>query len=211
MELTELERAWQGLDQRLAGLEHELQATRRHRTLDTVRRRLRWLGFWQAVQLAVGAAIVLWAGPYWIGHWGQWHLVGYGLGIHVYGLALLITAVVQLLSVAWVDYRKPVAEVQQRLLMLRRVRVWGERWGVVLGFAVWMPVLFALLAAMGMDLWTTRPGVVLANAGLAGVLAATAWGVTQRHRERFARDASGRSLLAAEAELSELRDATPRG
>src|SRR5690606_416128 len=150
MELTELQQAWQRLDTRLAGLEAEARTLRRERGLDRLRSRLRLFSLAQGLQLLAGVAIVLMAGPWWVRHWGEWHLVPYGVAIHAWGLALLIIALVQLMLAWLLDYSKPLATVQRQLLRLRRVRVWGERWLLVAGFAVWMPLVFAGLATFGL-------------------------------------------------------------
>lgn len=208
MEMTELERAWRSLDERLAGLERYARCEREHRALDGVRDRLRWLGLLQLVQLAIGVAVVLVVGPWWVSHWGQWHLVAYGVGVHVYGVALLVVALLQLFVIAWLDYRRPVATVQKRLLLLRRIRLWSERWLLPLGFFAWMPATFAVLAAWGMDLWLARPGVVLANAAVAMLLAGAAAWYTHgpRFRSHFEREAIGGTLANAEAELTAFLD-----
>src|SRR5688500_7700780 len=156
MELTELERAWKGLDERLAGLERHARGEREHRVAEGVRVRLRGVAFWQLVQLAIGIAIVLVAGPYWIGHWGSAHLVVYGIAIHLYGLALLIVAATQLMQLWRVDYRRPVLDVQKRLLELSWFRVRSERWLLVAGFVAWVPAVFAIAAAAGLDVWLTN-------------------------------------------------------
>jgi len=206
MELTELERAWQGLDERLAGLERHARAEREYRVLDGVRGRLRWIGLFQTLQLLVGLAIVLVVAPWWVERWGSWHLVAYGVVVHAYGLSLLIVALLQLFVVGWLDFRKPVATVQKRLLLLRRIRLWGERWLLPVAFFAWMPATFALLASMGMDIWLSHPGTVVTNAAVAVVLAgAAAWYTFgPRFRGHFERDAIGGSLAAAQAELDAL-------
>ena len=51
----------------------------------------------------------------------------YGIAIHLYGLALLILAVTQLMAVWRVDYRQPVVTVQRRLVQLACLRVRSER------------------------------------------------------------------------------------
>lgn len=204
MEMTELERAWQGLDDRLAGLEKHARREREHRVFDGVRARLRLLAIGQLVQLVVGVLIVLAAGPYWVGHWGTPHLVVYGVAIHAYGLALLIVAVTQLMQLWRVDYRQPVLVVQKRLLQLAWFRVRSERGLLVAGFLVWVPVVFALAAAAGLDVWRTSPLTVWLNLA-AGVVLATgvAW-ATFRWRDAFARDALGRPLRAAQQEIADL-------
>lgn len=211
MEMNELERAWQGLDQRLAGLERHARQQRVHRTFDSVRSRLRLLTIGQLAQLAVGVAIVLVAGPYWVGRLGQPHLAVYGIAIHLYGLALLIAAVTQLMTVWRIDYRQPVLTVQKRLLQLASLRVRCERWLLVAGFVAWVPFVFAMAAAGGLDLWIIRPGVVLANLAVGVALAASVGWLTHRFRDRFACDAAGRSLREAEQELAALLGADDAG
>lgn len=205
IEMHELEQAWQGLDERLeqqGALLHEL---RRRDAVDAVRARLRGMSLRQLAQLAVGLLIVLWAGGYWVDHWGQAHLVAYGMAIHLYGLALLIAAAVQLTRLVRMDYRAPVLDVQRQLLALRRLRIRSERGLLILGFVMWVPLLFvAVRRFLHLDVWLTRPEVVWWNlAAGVGLAAVVAW-LTHRFRDMFARDAAGRSLREAEAELAEL-------
>ena len=207
MEMSELERAWQGLDERLAGLERHARREREHRAFDTVRARLRGLTIGQMVQLVVGVGIVLFAGPYWVGHLDDaTHLVVYGIAIHLYGLALLILAATQLMAVWRVDYRQPVVTVQRRLVQLAWLRVRSERWLLMAGFVVWVPVIFAAAAAVGIDAWTTNPWSVLANLAVGLAMAAGVGWLTWRYPDRFFKDACGRSLREAQRELAELVD-----
>jgi hypothetical protein len=102
------------------------------------------------------------------------------------------------------DYRRPVLEVQSRLLTLSRVRVCTERWLLMAGFVAWVPFVFAMAAAGGLDVWVTRPGVVLANLAVGLAMAAGVGWLSLRFRDRFACDATGRSLVEAEKELAAL-------
>lgn len=205
IEMQELEQAWQGIDERLeqhGALLHEL---RRRDAVDVARAHLHRLSLRQLAQLAIGILIVLWAGGYWVDHWGQPHLVVYGVAIHAYGLALVVAAAVQLARVARVDYRAPVLDVQRQLLALRRLRVRSERGLLILGFVMWVPFLFvAVRRFLHLDVWLARPEVVWWNlAAGVGLAAGVAW-FTHRFRDAFERDAAGRSLREAEAELAEL-------
>lgn len=186
------------------GISEANAGTRLGRIRERLRRRLRLFSLAQGLQLLAGVAIVLMAGPWWVRHWGEWHLVAYGVAIHAWGLALLIIALVQLMLAWLLDYSKPLATVQRQLLRLRRVRVWGERWLLVAGFAVWMPLVFAGLATFGLDVWELRPSVVWFNLAFALALSGGVAWYSLRCRERFERDALGRSLRAAQAELDEL-------
>jgi hypothetical protein len=181
-----------------------LQQIQRRHGIKAARARLRLVSLGQIVQLVVGSLIVLWAGSYWFAHLGQTHLAVYGVAIHLYGLGLLIASALQLARLARVDYRKPVLEVQRQLVALRRLRIGSDRLLTIAGFVVWVPIVFVAANAVGLDVWQARPAAVLANlaAGL-GLAALVAW-LMHRFRDTFERDATGRSLREAEAELAEL-------
>ncbi len=204
MELDELQRAWQSVGARLDAQALELGEFRRAGVLDAARSRLRVVTAWQWTQLAIGLLIVGWAGGYWWDHRDQTHLLVYGVGVHLYGIALLVTSVLQLTRLLRIDYCKPVLEVQRALVELRRLRVRSERALLVLGFVAWVPLLFIALRAIGIDAWLRSPGNVLANLAAGIVLAGLAFWLTHRFRDRFERDAVGRSLREAEAELAAL-------
>lgn len=205
--MHELEQAWGGLDARMSQQDVLLRRIDTYRAMDNVRSRLRLVSVGQVAQLVIGLLIVLWAGGYWWDHLGgQTHVVVYGIGLHIYGLALLIAAAAQLGRVATIDYRQPVMLVQGQLLALRRVRVQSERILLVLGFIAWVPLVFVVMRSVGMDLWLTRPAVVLWNLGAGVVMAGVVAVLMQRFRGTFEKDAAGASLREAEAELAELAD-----
>jgi hypothetical protein len=204
MEMDELEQAWARLDARLGHQDALLQQIRRLRGVDAVRSRLRLVSVGQLVQLAIGVAIVLWAGGYWYAHLGQAHLVVYGVALHLYGIALLVVSALQLVQLARVDYRQPVLELQGRLLRLRRLRSRSERVLLMAGMIAWVPLVFVGLAAIGKDVWLTRPGVVWSNLAVGVVLALLVDWLVRRYPATFDRDAAGRSLREAEAALAEL-------
>jgi hypothetical protein len=204
MEMTELQRAWADLDSRLARQTVELQQLRRANVFDRLRDRLRPLGTALWLQLLVGVAAVLLAGGYWTARLDQPHLVFYGVCVHLFGIGLLVTAIVQLAQLGRLEPGLPVLALQRRLLRLRRLRIGGERWLMAGGFFVWAPLAFLLLARYGMDLWPSRPGVVLGNLGFAVLLSLAMLWASYRFRDWFERDASGGSLAQAEAELGEV-------
>lgn len=204
MELDELQRAWTSLDAQLARQSVELRRLREAGSVSAARDRLRRVTLGQWVQLAIGLAIVVWAGGYWWGHLGTTHLVVYGLGLHAYGLALVIGSATQLAMLLGLDYRKPVLEVQRKLVALRKARVCSERALLVLGFVAWVPLVFVALNAIGLDMWRLRPMVVLSNLGVGLVLSGLVYWLTGRFRERFENDSSGRGLREAQAELDAL-------
>lgn len=204
MEMHELEQAWNGFDQRLARQDARLRQIQGRHGVESARSRLHLLSLGQLLQLLIGIAVVLWAGAYWVGKLGQAHLVVYGIAIHLYGLALAISAGFQLWRVARIDARRPVLEVQRELVSLRRLRATSERVLLMLGFVIWVPVVFVVAHAGGIDVWQTSPWTVLANLGVSVALAALVAWLTHRYRDAFERDAAGRSLRAAEQELADL-------
>lgn len=205
MEMTELERAWAGLEQQLAAQEKTLRRIESHRRLDDVRARLRLLTLGQWAQLAIGLLIVSWGGGYWWDHWGSPHLVAYGLGIHLYGLGLLVFAGLQLARVLTLDYRQPVLETQRALLALRRLRILSERVLLPAGMLAWVPMLFALLQRFGLDVWQVQPAAVWWNLAAGVALALLFAWLMQRFPAFFDREAVGRSLRQAEDELAEVQ------
>lgn len=204
MELDELEKAWQSVGARLDAQALELREFRRVGALGAARSRLRAMTAGQWAQLAVGLLIVSWAGGYWWDRMDQPHLVVYGVGVHVYGITLLAAAALQLTHLLRMDYRRPVIEVQRALVELRWLRVRSERALLVLGFIAWVPLLFIALRALRVDVWLINPAQVWLNLAAGAVLSGLAYWLTRRFRDRFERDAAGRSLREAEAELAEL-------
>jgi hypothetical protein len=206
MEIDELQQAWKGIDARLARQDLALRALHRDHALGAVRSRLRGISVGLVLQMLVGLLLVLWAGAYWVDRLTQTHLAIYGIALHLYGLALLVTAALQLSRLLRIDYRAPVLQVQRRVLGLRRLRIRCERGLVLAGAVAWLPALLVVMNAMGIDLWVTRPAVVFANLAVAAGLVLLAGGMMLRFRDTFDRDASGRSLRDAEADLAELLD-----
>lgn len=206
MEMHELEQAWNSIDSRLGQQEALLRRIDTYRAMDNVRSRLRLVSAGQIMQLVIGLGIVLWAGGFWWDRVSQTHLMLYGMGIHLYGIALLVTAGLQLYRLSVIDYRQPVTIVQAQLMALRRVRGQTERALLVIGFVAWVPFLFLVLQRFGMDVWLTRPSVVWWNLGAGVVLALLMLLLVWRFPARFAKDAAGKGLRESEAELAELLD-----
>lgn len=201
MELQELERAWGGMERRLAAQDRELAALRRGAGLSKARARLRWVSIGQALQLAVGLGFVLWAGSYWWERRDTPQLLAYGLAIHAYGIALLALAAVQLARLARIDYDAPVLAVQEQLHALGCIRVRHERALLMAGCVMWVPFLLVVLHALGLDVWRHSPANVWANLGFGVVLALAAGWATRRWAARFERGAIGDALREAEADL----------
>ena len=204
MELHELESAWKTLDAQVAQQDVELRQLRRQNLGMRMRGKLMRASVGQWAQLAIGLLFALWGGGYWFDHLGTPHLVAYGLAVHAYGIALLATAVVMLLHLAAVDYAQPVADVQQRLLTLRRTRIRSERVCWIVGAVVWVPIMMIALRTIGLDAWLANPGWVLGNLAAAVAIAAAAAWVMWRKPAWFAKMSMDGPLADVERQLADI-------
>ncbi|WOS39430.1 hypothetical protein [Xanthomonas rydalmerensis] len=209
MELDELKAAWIDYGRQLERQTARSDALQRVRGLHGIGRRVRLLAGAQWLQLAIGLLFSLWGGAAWTDHWGSWHLVAYGLALHGYGLALLLTAAVQLRRIGAIDYAGPIADSQQAIVRLRRARLRSDRILFACGGVMWVPALGLLLHTAGVDLWVLRPAVVLANL-LAGLAISVALVVASlRWPAWFERSAQHRRLAEIERDLRGLDEESP--
>jgi hypothetical protein len=211
-ELDDLKGAWRALEAKLDrqhALEmHQLRAGR----LASARTGLRPLIAGQCVQAGLGVALMAVFGPYVVEHWGQWHVVVYGLCLHLYGLMLTAFAGRDLVSIARIDYAAPVLEIQKRLATLRADRIRSGFAFAVAGCFVWVPLVLVVFESLGADLWRYKPAVVwwwvasgaVAVAITAGLVAWSRRTADARVRRYFEDSAAGRSLTRAEATLAEI-------
>src|SRR5687768_11467723 len=99
MELDELKLAWQTLDRRLqeqTALNLQLLTETR---IDKVRSRLRPLWFGQVIQLIVGVLLTVMFANFWVANTGSPALLASGLVMHAWSVALIISAVMELLLI----------------------------------------------------------------------------------------------------------------
>lgn len=124
--------------------------------------------------------------------------------MHFYGLALLATAAVQLARITAVDYTGSIAAVQHSVLPLKRLRTKSERIPLAIGGVGWGPVMFLVLYNAGLDIWSTRPGNVLANLGVGTVISLALLWSSVRSPQWMKRTAQGRHLADVERDLKDL-------
>ena len=212
MELDDLKSAWQALERKL-DRQHALELHQfRTGRLASVRTGLLPLIAGQCVQLGAGIALMAIFAPYWVTHWGEWHLVVYGVSLHLYGLMLAIFAGRDLVHIARIDYAAPVLEIQKRMAELRAQRIQVGPAFAIAGCFVWVPLVLVIFHWLGADLWVHKPPMVawFVASGLVAVLftwALIAWSRRPGNvRLRAAMDANavGRSVTRAQAVLDEI-------
>jgi len=203
MDLHELESAWKALDDRVARQDDELTQLRVEARGLRSRWRLHVATLGQVAQIAIGLLLAFWGGGFWVDHWGTPHLVAYGVAVHLYGVALMASAIVLIVRLATIDYGLPVADVQSRLLALRRTRIRTERVLWLMGAIAWVPMMMMGLFAFGFDAFAHRPSWFWLNLAV-GVGLATTGGVVMAWKPAwFASMSMDGALRDVERQLAE--------
>lgn len=213
MNLEDMKKAWEILDQRLADQNRlALQALTDNR-IERAKSAL-WplvIGLWAQTLFGVSLAVLF--AMFWIRHMDSIHLAIAGILVHAYGLIMIIDAGSQLAMIRQIDHGKPVLEIQTSLAKLRdrRVRLAPWLYGVT-GCVIWVPFLMVLFATLGADIWVKAPIVVdwfiLCAAVSLAVLFLFQWLVIRRPGSWLARSIAdmnaGKSLTKARKFLVEI-------
>lgn len=187
----------------------------RERREDKVRSRLTRVKVVLWYETVLGAVAVLLAGSYLADHWAVLRLAVPALGLHLCTIALLATAIWQLVLLSGIDFSDPVVSLVRRLARLRAARSHSNRWLLFGSPLLWvLLVLVVPQALFGLDIYAiTGPAWVLGNLAFGGVvLLFAAWLVrtnpkwSQRWQllHRLGSDLTGRRLAEAEALLEEV-------
>lgn len=165
MELEDWKAAWQAMDRRLADQQALQWQILRGQHMDRLRRGLRPMRWWQAVQLALGIVVLLWGVCVWSSHLHTPVALGSGIALQVFGTLAAIFAGRLLGMLHQIDYASPVLDIQRRLAELRRWRVRVEApVFAVLGSVIWIPVMLVLIQydfdRIGHDYWDHADGLV---------------------------------------------------
>lgn len=210
LELDDLRRSWQALERKLdaqQALNLELATESR---VDKAKARLRPVLVGQAVQAAVGIACTVFFARFWLAHLDAPAALVSGLLMHAWAVALVVSAVTELLLVVRINYAQPVLTIQKYLGVLQ---YWRTRMAPLLGLAfwvLWLPLVEVLLKHFtGADIagWFLWTNVAVGVAGLAG----TVWGFRRLRRRgyRFAdaidADNAGCGVRSAQALLADIR------
>lgn len=152
MELEEMKKAWERLDQRLDQQLKYSQKLFLDTQLTKARKGLRPLFWGQIVQVIFGILVLLFGVASWTHHLGVIHQMIPGWIIHVYGVLTIISAGVVMSLIGKIDYSAPVASIQSQLDRLRSVHI---KTSLLLGLAwwlLWIPFFVALLGFVGADI-----------------------------------------------------------
>lgn len=210
LELDDLRRSWQALERKLEAqqaLNLELATESR---VDKAKARLRPVLAGQVLQAAVGIACTVFFARFWLAHLDAPAALVSGLLMHAWSVALVVSAVTELLLVVRINYARPVLTIQKYLGVLQ---YWRTRMAPLLGLAfwvLWLPLVEVLLKHFtGTDIagWFLWANVAFGVVGLAGTL----WGFRhlRRRGHRFAdaidADNAGCGVRSAQALLADIR------
>ncbi len=132
MQLEELQRQWQRLDEKLEQtlkLDSELL---RQTVMPPTRRRVNRLAIWPALDIAFCLVVLLLAGSFLGDHWLAWSIVGPATVVIVATTILLIDSIRQLVRVAEVDWCGTVVDIQSSLSRLRITKIRQFKWIILL-------------------------------------------------------------------------------
>jgi len=210
MELDELKLAWQTLDRRLqqqTALNLQLLTESR---IDKVRSRLRPLWFGQVIQLIVGVLLTVAFASFWIANTGSPTLLASGLVMHAWSVALIISAVMELLLITRIDYAGPVLTIQKSLAQLRLWRTRVSPWLGLPFWLLWMPLMaiaFKQLFGVQMHASVYYIGIPIGIVGMLAMVWFHRWAHRPERRhigEAIDAESAGRSVTRAQRYLDEI-------
>lgn len=146
-----LQAAWADLDRRVAVQEELRLADARRSGLASMRRRLWPFAIGQLLQIPLGLLLVALAVAVETADGVSTPVFASAVVLHVYGLATAAWAAITLGLLLRIDPGRPVVEVQERMLRLRRVYLAGS---IALGLAwwlLWIPFLATLSTWLGLE------------------------------------------------------------
>jgi hypothetical protein len=211
IDFDDLKLAWRTLDRRLERQQALALLAFKDRQAQKARAHLRPLVWGQTLQILFAVVLIVAASRVWTAWWPVLHLRVAALGLHAYGVLLIVLASQTISLAGRIDYAAPVVGIQKQLAALRRWHVWC---GLAVGpvwWLLWMPCAMVAAALAGVDVFARAPGyfaswTVYGLAGLLLTLAAYWW---SRGRwpalARYMDDAvTGESLRRARAVLDEV-------
>ncbi|MDN5782244.1 MAG: hypothetical protein L0H23_09550 [Luteimonas sp.] len=213
MELDELKAAWQSLDRQLQQQKRinlELLTETRMRG---AKAGLRWLQALAVGQAVIGLVVTVFCARFWTSHMDAPALLLSGIVMHAYGVAMIITGVVEMLLLVRIDYAAQVVTLQKYMALLRQWRIRTRRWLGLAQWLLWIPTTLVMLEYLiGFDLWAHSPATVgwFLAVGIAGLLA-TLWlmywsprALRRRVGNYLDDNSAGALLKRAQASLDEI-------
>jgi len=213
MELDDLKQAWQSLDRQLQQQKRiNLQLLTESR-MRKAKAGLRWLQAGAIAQIAIGVVVTVFCASFWSSHMHQPALLLSGIVLHVYGVAMIIGGVTEMLLLVRTDYAAQIVTIQKYLALLRQWRIRTKRWFGLAQWILWIPGTLVMLEYLiGFDLWAHSPATVgwFLAVGIIGLLS-TLWlmywsprAMRRRVGDYIDDNSTGSLLRRAQASLDEI-------
>ncbi len=215
MELDDLRKQWEGLDQQLDGVLRLNRRALETRVLDKASSAMSRLGWTLAAELALDVVALLLTGSFLADRVHQARFLVPGLVLHAFAIAQIATLVRQIVATRRIDYGAPLLEVQKQIGALRASRTRTTMWTLLLAPLLWTPLLIVALEGFaGVDAYASL-GVPYLAANLAFGLAVLALALLLSRRyadrlpgsplaTRLMRDLAGINLATATGFLDSL-------
>ena len=215
MNLEELRVEWMAQSQQLRqqlkvnhAMLRQVQAANCNAALGRLTRRI-----WIALALNGIAAVLL--GCFACEQLGEARFLAPAVVLAVFVLALLASAISQLVAIAETDFNAAILKSQRRLERLRIHRILETKWTLLLAPLLWLPLLIvALKGLFGVDVYAVFSARWLLANALFGVAAIPLlWWISRHLAGRFSSsgfvqrlmdDIAGRSLVETRAYVAQL-------
>jgi hypothetical protein len=216
-ELDELKAKWEAHDRQLEKslrLNRELLIASKLKPAES---ELRWLAIYSGLEATMWLVIVVVLGNFIAGHIRMPGLALSAVAVDVMSIGMLIALIRRMIGALHIDYRRPIAAIQNQVEGLRILRIRTTKWGVLFGTMLWVPWLAMVsLAIFGVDIYrSVDTAWVIVNVlfGLALCLAAIWASKKYGDRidqspfiQRLMKDLAGNNLNAARSFLATLRE-----
>jgi hypothetical protein len=222
MELEQLERRWQLLDQKLDRTITMHSSLLRRAHLQAARRHVNRLAVWPMIDLVFAAVVVLASGSCLGDYWSSATLAIPTGALMMAGIFFLISNIRQLGDVFGITWDGPIGDIQLAMNRVRLARIRQLKWIILLG-----PLLWLCMMAVGGELLVGKRMLnVIASFDRAWLIGNIAFGILfipvgmlfarmlsqswqgSSFWKNLVDDVSGRSLVAARLELDRWSDVT---
>ena len=215
MELDDMKRAWQELNNRLETVEVTNAHLLREAAFDKSRPGFRRLSVLLLFELILGLAAPLLVGGFLADHFLEARFAIPAFALQVFAVWMVVTTARQLAMVARLDYAAPVVAIQQTLAELYASRVRMSRAILLLSPLLWPPLaVVAAKGCFGFDLYRSFGALWVASNlafGLAvipiALLISSRLAKSQtgsRFLKKLADQLAGRTLVEAQSRIAEI-------
>jgi hypothetical protein len=197
MELDELKEKWEEYDRKL---EVNLRLNRRL-LRDSYTARARFALWRLAGMLALGSipilAVIVALGRFIAANWDAPRFVAPAMVLDIMAIAALATLIAQIVLALGMDYSQPIAVLQKRLEILRKLRIRYVQAIFLTMTLTWDPIFIVVMkAALGVDVYRTFDTAwLVGNVAVGFAILAVGYWLARHFGPRFTSTAFGRQLL----------------